>query len=1353
MMQFQHLTSEDGISQSEVYCFLEDAQGFMWFGTVDGLNRYDGYQVSIFKTNKDDINSLSNNTIRGLVEDHDNRIWIGTDGGLCVYDTKAEKMHQMHIQGLDENLPRINSVLIKDDHLYLCTVTGVIRINISSDNLDQISLSAALLPLSHSVDSYQPVASTLSDEGDIWVTTPSQLYKIISESTDNSSLQLEIDLTSQTPDIRNIDIDQSGRLWIVSYTGGFICYDPKTKHTRHFHSQTHKGIISDKTSSVIIDKQGNLWAGTLDNGLIYLDKKMMDSDYPSFQSITHSPLLKRGLNSNLIYSLYESSSNLIWIGTIGSGINVHNPERKPFEYFSLLHASDLSSSSTNFIRAVYADEQNGIWIGTHNNGLYHLPRNGDHKIRKIGFSTESVFHIAKAGQGLLTICTEKGVSLVKLVNNELQIKSQHLIGPSFYSIKATEESSWIATLEGVKLVSNKSGRLEILHELNTTTQPALSTDNSRVLIHDSQKNQLFVGTEGGGLNVIQLDSFNTPIENTIYKSGKNQGSLSNNYIRTIIQTGPSEYWIGTYEGLNKMYTGSSSSKLKFSSYTREDGLPNSTIQSIVEDQQRNLWVGTNQGLCRLNPDIESIALYTINDGIQSNEFSEHTIYKTNDGEIIIGGINGINTFFPDQIKPSNQQPKTTITNFYLFNKNVDVNNGFEGDEVSPLDKSLSVTDSIILKPQQNSIAFEFSSLTYNAPEKVKYSYMLKGFDKDWNFTDAKSRKANYTNLDFGTYEFAVKSTNNDGIWEDSVKSVYILIKTPWHRTTLAYILYSLLALGGLFFFTNYSILRHTTKEKILLENQHNKKLLELDELRTQFFINISHDLRTPLTLISSPLDAIAKYADLKVETKSYLHLVQRNVKKLADMTEQLLDFTKVEKNILLPKLKNRDIISFIKLESQLFSTAFEEKGVALIFTSFSDELLISFDDDMISKVIFNILSNSLKHTESGTVTIRCSLDESSATTFMNGQNTEYLRIDIEDSGSGIDKDDIDHIFERFYQGKKKFSKGYGIGLSHTKDLIEAHDGKIIASSTKGKGTCMTLFLPIKVVKKSIDNIPSSLPREASSSNAIINSHSEISSQSKTDHSRSTILVVEDNYDLRKFISEELNREYNVLEAPNGDEGIKIAGKHHPHLIISDVMMPGKDGIEFCKEIKSDIQTSHIPVILLTAKVDKESKYKGLEIGADDYIAKPFELDLLLLRIKNLIENRRRLRNIFQQNQTFEPKKVTVTSIDERFLTDLMEEIEKGIPEADFTITALEQKLGMSHSSFYNKIKSLTGQSAKELIHSSRMKRAKQLLEDADKIRVSEVAYLVGYTDPKYFSKRFKEHFGSSPKGFINSRNI
>lgn len=1339
--RFKQLTSADGISQSEVYSFLEDSRGFVWFGTIDGLNKYDGYNIEIFNTNKNNPHSLSNNTVRSLIEDQMGRIWIGTDDGLNVYDPKTELIYQVKINSGEIRFP-VWSLNIQDDHLLAGSTSGLWRAKIQNAGPEEIESDFQhITQFSFNENISKLIRSIVqSKHGGIWIITSDNISRIIFQQNSNQPVIIE-DFSINRNQVSAAE-DSKGNLWITSALDGILRYNPQSKAISYFNAVgTNYGPSSLKCSSLAFDKKGNLWFGTLDRGLNFIESEELARNQIYFEKIQNEPFNSGSLNSNLIYSLYVSKDNLLWVGTIGAGVNIFNPEQKQFSHYKFRYPNeDLSNS--NFIRAVYADNENRIWTGTHGNGLFIYNRQID-QFKKLGFETHSVFFISDYEGNKKLICTSSGLYLVELVTSEIRILSSYEGYPVFYVEKSNPGIYWVAALNGLTRIRIENNRI-ISEKLYTNiTTPDISTNNCRVLFYDAQNNLLYVGTEGGGLNVITLDGNHFPVQTEVFQKNDDPGSLSNNYIRSILKDGSGNIWIGTYEGLNKIETDLTTGKFSFKTYTKKDGLPNNMIQLIVEDNRHNLWIGTNGGLSQFIPEEGRYINYTVNDGLQSNEFSEHTVFKKSDGEIILGGINGINAFYPENITLSSLKPKTTVTTFYLFNKKVSALE--KTGRKAPLKSSITLTDSIILQPKQKNMGFEFSAMIYPDAEKIRYAYMLEGFDNGWQYTDAGNRIASYTNLRHGKYTFKVKSTNTDGIWEETPKSVFIQIQTPFVYTWFAYLLYFLTGVLIFIYFSHFTIIKYTTKKKLLLEKHHSEKLHELDVLRTKFFINISHDLRTPLTLIREPLDVLLHNNKITADVREKLELIKRNVKRLNYLVEQLLDVRKSESGTLTAKLEKEDIVSFTREEIAHFTYAINQKGLKINLKSNPEKIDACFDRAMMSKVYFNIISNAIKFTEKGAIDVILEkVDKHKYDLLKSSPFTTFVKIEIRDTGKGISKEQIERIFERFYQGEEQKGKGYGIGLSHTKELIDAHKGYIETESKAEAGTTMRFFLPD--IEISAEN---EAPGTGSTEDIYVDAGSLLEVKTEpVKRKEKTILVIEDNLDMRSFIKSELQKEYNVVDAVDGLEGLRKANEIMPDLIVCDVMMPNMDGIELCEKIKSNIETSHIPLILLTAKVDLETKYAGIETGADDYIPKPFEMEYLFIRIKNLLDSREKLRKLFQKGNILEPSAVTVTSVDEKFLTQLLEAINGGIPDSDFSITTLESKMAMSHAKFYRKIKSLTGQSGQELLLSMRMKRAHQILSDKKGLQVAEVAYMTGFTNPKYFSKCFKEMFGYAPSELI-----
>ena len=1336
--KFYHITSNEGLSQSEVYSFLKDSQGFMWFGTLDGLNRFDGYNIKTFNTELNNKKSLSNNIIRSLAEDAEGRIWIGTDDGLNLYSPESESIIQIIPVSANNKKLYINSLLIYEGFLYLGTGNGLFRIKLNThkkeDNnyfvqrvlIDDPKINSTILKLKE--------CST----GGVWVQTNNSVSRIVLNNTSNNAIVLETPIYEPSSDFFSIVEDLSNNVWVTTSNNGVLRYNLINKKKTWFQNTNSEfGLSSSKTSDLTIDKDGNLWIGTLDAGINTAAKEDLNKDNVVFQKIKHNPFNESSLNSNLVRTLYVSKDAVLWVGTIGAGINYFNFEQKNFYNLKI---SSATKNGSNFTRAVFLKSKNKLWVGAHNDGLYEIDRSTK-KIRKLGFENTTIFFIYPYKEDKYFICSGNGLYLVSFKNKRIKILDHAKTNAIFNITKDAGNNLWAASFTGLKKVQVNQDKIIINKTYSLNNQNPNSPVNCRVLYYENKYNKLMVGTEGEGLHILNLDNNYDVIQDTKYKIGDNEGAINNNYIRSIVKDSIGTYWVGTYEGLNKIVEHNQLEKIKFSNYNSNSGLPNNMINSIIEDDFNNLWIGTNNGLSKFNFIEESFTNYFKSDGIQSNEFSEHTSIKTKLGEIIIGGVNGITTFFPSQIKMSQRKPQTTITDFFINNERI--NPRQEIDDAIPLNEGIAISDSINLLPNQNNIGFNFSSMLYPNVEKSTYSYLLKGFDKDWQYVEGINNYARYTNLNYGEYVFKVKSANADGVWEETPREVVVNIKTPFKYTWPAILFYCIIGILIIFYFSRYSIIRITAKNKLLLQKVHSDKVKSLNKMRTQFFINVSHDLRTPLTLIKGPLDSILDDNSIDDKLKSKLLLIRRNVKRLNYLIEQLLDVRRSEKQKLNAEKERQDIIEYTNQELSHFSYAINQRGLSCSVDSPYNKIMVSFDPGMLSKVYFNLISNAVKYTETGKITI---FIDSIKSTINNNLKTskysEFIKVEVRDTGIGISKDKLKKVFKRYYQEKSVYGSGYGIGLSHTLQLIEAHDGFIEAESNEGEGTIIRFFIPL------MDNDSKSNMVKSYNEDDIFRTENEsltLENPVENIKHKKTILIVEDNADMMSYIKSEISNFYNVLEAEDGYKGLEIAENNDVDLIVSDVMMPNLDGLQLCKKIKSDVKTSHIPVVLLTAKTDKKFKYQGLEIGADDYISKPFEMEHLILRIKNLLRSRDQLKELFQkQGLSFEPTSVEVNNLDEKFLKEVIQKIEEAIPNSDYSVSTLEDEMGMSHSNFYRKLKSLTGKSGKELLNEMRMKRAKQILQTNKKVRIDEVAYMVGYSDPRYFGKSFKEAYNVSP---------
>lgn len=1334
-LRFCKITSNEGLSQSEVYSFLKDKQGFMWIGTLDGLNRYDGYKITKYNVGLNKYSSLSNNTIHSLAEDSNGRIWIGTNDGLNVLNTENQKLFEIKLPTNSKAFVKIFDLFVDKTLLWISTSQGLFLADISSENFVSIEKNIIKFNVLNDVNiGNKSVFRIIRLSNGIYCCALAN--SILTFHFDKSKVKCNTIVLS--PELSNVGAthiieDKNNNLWfcdINNFESGLYRFNIERAELTHF-TKTNSALSSNKISAMALDTTGNIWLGTIDNGLIRIKAKYVSAKTFPVDIFKNNIFDPKSINSNLIYSLYTSNDNQLWVGTIGSGANFLNLKQKNFNHYIIPPFDNEKSVHSNFIRSVYLDNNNCLWIGTHNNGLFLLNRKtGQYK--KIGFDTQIVFHIEWFDSNTLFVSTSTGIYLVSLEGRITPIGN--INKACFYSRKVSPDIVFVGGILGLYRLQFKNKRVIKTENFNSDgSEIKVSYDNCRIIYHDKLRNQLWVGTEGGGLNIITLNKAYEPVKCDVYN--KESNTISSNYIRVICQTDENTFWIGTHLGLNRCTYNNNSRNLAFKGYFMPDGLPNNMIQSITVENNKVLWIGSNSGLTKFDIRNAEMTSYTASDGLQSNEFSEHASFRSQDGELFFGGINGVNSFYPENIKSINLNPQVTITDFYLFNEKITPQTTIKGRIL--LENPIFLTDEIDLKAKENNFRFDFSSMIFHASEKIKYAYMLEGYDKKWNTTESGSHTATYTNLQHGTYTFRVKSTNDDGNWSNKERKIIIHIATPFYLTWYAFLFYIIVLSLTIFYFTRYSMIKIATKQQIILDAEHNQRLHDLDMIRTRFFINISHDLRTPLTLIAGPLEQILKNIDYPKQLKGQLMMVHRNATKLKYLIEQLLDFRKVEVGKLIASYRRVELNQFVKEEVDHFDFILKDKGLDLRYEFKKESVNANIDTEKTAKIIFNLLSNAVKYTKQGYIEVGVDTCE------RGSLSIKFNKIWVKDTGIGIEDNKIEQIFDRFFNDSQSVTdSSYGIGLSHCKDLIEVMKGEITVESSYGKGSTFTVYLPIvnDTINQTIENKKVIINNWNIEDNNIKNE--EVNSLTKTTKPQ-TVLITEDNPEMREYIKSCLIENYNILEAENGVDGFELAKKKMPDLIVSDYVMPIMNGIEFCEKIKTTLETSHIPVILLTARTDNEIKLKGIETGADDYISKPFETDYLAVKIKSLIKSRDALRQLFQNNIVFEPSKVTVTSTDEKFLTDLMNEIEKGIPDSEYTVESLEKAMAMSHAKFYNKTKNLTGLSGKELLQDFRLKRAAQIITEND-VSVADVCYMVGFSDPKYFSACFKSKFKVTP---------
>ena len=1369
--RFTQISTENGLSNNSITCIFKDSQGFIWIGTTDGLNRYDGYSFVIFKHNPSDSNSISDNFISTIVEDFSGNLWIGTQGGgLNIYNPYIEEINSFYHDPENSNsIPsnfifHHNSMLLdKKNILWIGTNNGLCTYSLD----DNLFIRKPLISKKKDPDEFKDIRVLFEDNEDIiWIGTNSGLIKYF-KNTGNIKIYRHNKNNPKSISnniITSISKDESrNELWVGTEDGLNILDKKNETFERCFSKKDNTNTISDNSiTSIIKDESGNFWIGTKSGGL-----NMCNASKMEFLHWKFDPTKTEGLSDNYIDYLHYDKEGLLWIGAVNKGINILDIKEKKF---TLIRQDPLNpnSLSYNTIRAIYEDSKGNIWIGTYGGGLNkyynnrfihfkHQPENSN----SISHNIVSAFYednsgnlwIGTWGGGLNKMNIETGtitrkfVDIPEFVNDILEDKHNRI---------------WIGCNSGLYLYDQKNKnimRFDSQHDVKRK----LTAESINKIIEDHSGN-LWVGT-WDGLNEIILKSNTLELDTIIHypRSPSDINGLSDNRIVTLYEDNNNNLWIGTYAGgLNKLvYTGGDDSiTAQFTYYSDIDGLPGNTIFGILEDENGNLWLSTNNGLSKFNPLNETSYNFDVDDGLQGNQFYWRACMKSKSGDMYFGGINGLNIFHPDNIEFTHSFPKVVITDLLLFNKSVEVGERDEGRQI--LEKSIIYTDKIKLTRKDYAFSFEFAAITYKSQNKIKYAYQLENFDNKWINTDAEKRYATYSHLRPGDYTFKVKSTNKNGFWNDGFTRIEIKVLPVWWETIWAFFVYTLILLLLLYYFRSQILARARFKHDIQLERIEREKSEEYNDMKLRFFTNISHEFKTPLTLILGPLNKLMSVSKQDNKLRGQLELIYHGSRRLLRLVSQLMEFRKAETGNLELKLGKNDIITVAKKIAFYFKTKSIQNKIRYSLKTPVKSAFVWYDENVVETIIYNLLSNAFKFTpENGKIQFSVKfLDESGKDVIPNQKDERYLVIKVSDTGIGISKERIDTLFKRFYQiGKTEEQKrGTGIGLALCKDLVDLHNGEISVESEHGSGTIFFVKLPIHESffneKDFIDDEESAEEKPiilgfGKEEAKVINIDEDITTlkfKEPKEPDSPEILLIEDDVELMKYVGELLEDKYRILTSNTCETGLELAISKEPALIILDIMMPGMDGFELCHKIKTDIRISHIPVIHLTALSSIDDRIKGLSTGADSYISKPFHPEHLIVSVDKLIEQRKQLKSHFQKEFFLQPEKSTLPSIDERFLKKVMSYIENNLSEPELKVESLSREIGISSAHLYRKIKSLTGLSTNELIRKARLKRAADLLSTRQGT-ISEIMYEVGFSNHSYFAKCFHEEFGFSPKEF------
>jgi len=1343
LIQIQQLSNQP---QNDVNCIYRDKNGYMWIGTLDGLHKYDGYTYKSYKVQPDG-SGISSNLIKEIDEDSQGNIWIGTyDKGICKLNPQTETFTNFYntpSKGIFNSNDVTTLIVDNKNIIWTGNMNGINRIQMDSTmtKINKVDIFNTH-EFDISINSNQ-VKVIFQDKSDnIWVGTNLNLFHLLDPYTSSTSLSIAS---------YNISVESICEYEEGIFIGGYDKIYQLQTNSKPF---TLKAI-NNKKGTAISYSNNKLWIGNREGlfTLTHTENTEWDITHHFYENFEDN-----SLSCNLVSCINYDINEQIWIGTRGGGINIAQLKQKRFEHYK--KTLTPGSIKNNLCRYIFEDSYQNLWIGTEEQGINFLPKNANYAngFIKLNVNTvtnlnraycieETILPNSKKHKSLVWVGTSypTNLSVYNPVTLEQLPTHPQFINIGFvFALESQNDSiMWVGTYGSglYRFTLDDDGNVLKTQNFspNDDSPNSISSIIVRSIFKDSNGN-IWVGTDKGLNFLSKKESLSESPKFKVYSSKDNTNKIPHDYILQIFEAKNKTIWIGTMGGgLLKYTTPLGDKPANFIQYTTENNLPNNTIKSINEDSEGNLWLTSNNGLSKFDPNKEIFNNYDISDGLQDNEFSEICSVTRKNGQIVVGGIRGFNVFYPGDIKPDIDPPIMHLTNFYIDNIEIKPNSN---DGI--LKKDIQYTKELTLKFQDNSFSIGFVGLNYNAPQKNNYQYILEGFDKQWYRADAKYRIAKYTNIPPGTYEFRVIGSNSDNVWSTEPAKLKIVIKPPFYRSNLAYILYFLAILGILFLLRFLSYQKHNHENELLRAKLERDKVEELSQLKLRFFTNISHEFRTPLTLISAPLTRLIKENDGSSANQrlTLYKLIDQNIKIMMRLINQLMDFRKLEQDKMSLKVNKFNLVEFTYTFFNSFSELAYQKKIDYDFTCNERNIEIWGDQEKIERVIYNIIANAFKYTPSnGSINVE----------LIKNDEDQTVEIRVSDTGIGIKEEAKAHIFERYFRDKSQLQQdvgGTGIGLALSLSLIELHHGTITFESKENKGSTFSIIIPLgntHFKEEEIDNNYAEYQFTSTSTGANKLPDPDMNQSTPIPY-RKRILVVEDNHDLRIFITNSLTDDFDVIQVEDGKQAIDSFTENIPDLIVSDIMMPNINGIELCEYVKTHIETSHIPVILLTAKNTDESQIEGYETGADGYLNKPFNIDVLKASINSLIKNREELKRKFQKEETISPDIIANNSTDAKFLDKILSIIDENISDSEFSVETLADKYGVSRIYLNRKIKALTGETSNQFIRNIRLKHAAKLLKNGE-MNVSEVTWMVGYNDLKTFRVRFKEKFGLSPSDY------
>lgn len=1437
--RFELLNTENGLSHNSVLSIYCDSRGFIWVGTMNGLNRFNAYEFEVFKSNKDDLFSLNNNRITSIWEDQKGFIWLQSHDGYMHYlDQSTERFYTFpkYRDSDEEKTSSINcfSQLNQDEIWLGSNSSGAYRLTYREDSVYRVEQfrSRGPNPITNNRVSFicedaqnhvwvgtdqglnrfprlsktrldsvpehllvdHSFTTAIQTSAHLWMGTRNHgvlRYQAINQRfsplvLDEGTPDMEISVLQLTSDERYIIIgtvgkgifiydlssgeafrhelpgsrvsaafeDSYGQLWVTTDAFGVSMIVPGNEDVEFYSlspRETHQ-LIDAERAYFFEDSQKNLWVGTHGGGLGLFDRAKRQ-----FTFFRNDPEDPSSIRSNFVYSVVEDQSGLIWVGTgqFNGGLSKIIPENLTFRHF--IPKKKFTNYAENVVRSIFEDENHNLWISNKSGEIFILDENLN-QIRILSNlpidGKESpgmnIYTIMQDREGYLWMGSKGGgiaVSTSPLQSFKsdfrdisFKLYTKESTGPKglssnmIYSIREDGNGAiWIGTYGGgvLRVESRNDGDLVCSHFDENNSN--LKSPFIRHIFPDSQNRLWFATTFGVHLLESVYGSDSAHFRSFIYDP-EDPKSISYNDVIHIFEDDNQDLWFATFGGgLNKLEV-LGKEEASFLTLNHNDGLANDAVFAILQDSLGFIWVSTDKGISRIEPGTLQIDNYNSSNGLFSNNFSENTCFLTEKGDMFFGNTEGILAIAPGKVEKSNFIPPIVFTRFYLSNALVDFKS-----ESSPIHEHIDYLSEIVLKHDQSSFSLEYAVLSYSNPRKNHYAYKLENFDDEWNLM-GDDRRASYTKVPPGVYTFLVKGSSWDNTWNEEARSLSIIIRPPWWKTVLAKIIYVILLL------IIFEISRHVFMNYYRLSNDL-KVEKRINEIKLQFFTNISHEIRTPLTLILGPVEDIKKVQNLPASILEPLEIMQRNSKRILRLVNQLLDFRKIQNRKMKLKVQQINLGHFLMDVCHNFDYLAIQNNIHFQYPVDLPETMVWFDPDKMDTVLFNILSNAFKFTPSGkAITVEVQTDI----------NDDFFELKVVDEGSGIPEEKLSLMFQRYTSlaTEKMTLTGTGIGLAFSNEIVKAHAGEMLVESKMNEGC--TFLVRIPASKDSYD--PASISTESIAYHFVDHEPHELApfhnhpneiegdSEVLSTEPKAKILLVEDHYDIRQYIRKLLVKGYELVEAGNGIEGLKKLEQENPDLIITDLMMPEMDGIDMTRKIKSDFETSHIPVVMLTARSTIDNQIEGIESGAEAYILKPFNALYLKTVVNNLLQQRKLMNQKLINDQQFNPQEIQITNRDEDFIREVIRIIEAHYHETDFGVDKLVELSDVGRTVFYNKVKSLTGMPPVQFLRQIRIKIAAKLLV-SNGYNVSEIAYMTGFSDIKYFRKCFKTVFGLTPSAY------